>query len=73
MPFGRARKLASVAWSPAGDLIATGHTDQVIRVWDAATGEAVLTLTGHLAVRSIGYRAMPVAWAVRIWEIVADG
>jgi WD40 repeat protein/serine/threonine protein kinase len=45
---------ANVAWSPDGRLLATGGTaggkeqDDVL-LWDAATGEKLLTLTGHTA------------------------
>ena len=36
-----------VDWSSGGDLIATGGGDGVARVFDAETGEEVLTLPGH--------------------------
>ncbi len=38
MPVG---EIHSAAWSPSGQLIATGHFDGFVRVWDAATGELV--------------------------------
>jgi WD40 repeat protein len=36
-----------VAFSPRGDLIATGSWDETARIWDAATGECLATLAGH--------------------------
>jgi WD40 repeat protein len=79
----RVRKLASVAWSPAGDRFATGHTHQIINLWDPATGDVTRTLAGHIAARSLTFRTMPVAWSpdgrllasggvdrtARIWDV----
>ena len=36
-----------VAFSPRGDLIATGSWDETARIWDASTGECLATLAGH--------------------------
>ena len=36
-----------VAFSPRGDLIATGSWDNTARIWDAATGACLATLAGH--------------------------
>jgi hypothetical protein len=36
-----------VAFSPDGSRIASASYDQTVKVWDAATGEEVLTLKGH--------------------------
>jgi len=38
-----------VAFSPRGGLIATASSDQTARIWDAATGGCLATLTGHSA------------------------
>ncbi|MGH8887758.1 MAG: pentapeptide repeat-containing protein, partial [Egibacteraceae bacterium] len=38
---------AAVAFSPDSGLLASGCADGTVRVWDAATGEPVRTLTGH--------------------------
>jgi WD40 repeat protein/uncharacterized protein YkwD len=37
----------SVAWSPDGSKIVVGYTDNTARIWDAASGASLLTLTGH--------------------------
>jgi WD40 repeat protein len=37
----------SVAWSPDGSKIAAGDRDGNLRVWDAATGASMLTMSGH--------------------------
>lgn len=39
--------VTAVAASPDGGFLATASTDNVIRVWDRATGAASLTLEGH--------------------------
>ena len=37
----------AVAFAPDGTRILTGSSDNTARLWDAATGRAVATLTGH--------------------------
>jgi eukaryotic-like serine/threonine-protein kinase len=44
---GHARELRSAAFSPDGKRIVTGGFDQTAKVWDAETGEELLTLKGH--------------------------
>ena len=39
--------LFSVAWSPDGTRLATGSAGGQVRLWDAATGGLLATLTGH--------------------------
>jgi WD40 repeat protein len=45
-----------VAWSPDGASLASGSSDQTIKVWNTKTGKCVSTLTGHTG------QVMSVAW-----------
>jgi WD40 repeat protein len=45
----------SVAFSPDGQLLATGCIDHIVRLWDPATGNHLRTLTGHTGVRSVAF------------------
>ena len=48
--------MSSVAFSPDGKRIVTGSWDKTVKVWDAATGQEVLTLKGHTTgVRSVAF------------------
>ncbi len=40
----------TVAFSPDGKRIVSGSRDSTVKVWDAGTGNEVLTLKGHTAV-----------------------
>ena len=37
----------SVAFSPDGKRIVSGSEDKTLKVWDATTGQEMLTLKGH--------------------------
>ncbi len=54
---GHASAIQAVAWSPDGKYIASGSSDNTVRVWDASTKETVTVYQGH----SDEVRA--VAWA----------
>ena len=46
--YGHANRVHTAAFSPKGDVIASGSEDNVIKLWDSATGQELMTLTGHL-------------------------
>jgi WD40 repeat protein/formylglycine-generating enzyme required for sulfatase activity len=45
----RDTSMLAVAFQPRGDLLATGHEDGTISLWDVAEGKKKQTLTGHSA------------------------
>ncbi|MBN8574768.1 MAG: hypothetical protein J0M05_12715, partial [Candidatus Kapabacteria bacterium] len=44
---GHASSVRSVAFSPDGSRIASGSSDETIKIWDVSTGKELRTLTGH--------------------------
>jgi WD40 repeat protein len=44
---GHDNQIGCLAYSPDGKRIATGGSDQIVKLWDPTTGQEVLTLTGH--------------------------
>jgi WD40 repeat protein len=44
---GHQDKIYTVAFSPAGQLLASGSNDQTVKLWHAETGKYLDTLTGH--------------------------
>ena len=59
----------SVAFSPDGNLIASGSDDNNIMLWDVATGEEVRIFTGHTApVTSVAFSPDGKALASGSWD-----
>lgn len=54
---GHSNWVWSVGWSPDGRRLASGSNDTTVRVWDAATGDLLLSAEGHKA------RVCSVAWS----------
>jgi WD40 repeat protein len=51
-----ARLVASVAFAPDGKRLAAGMGDNMVYVWEAATGKELYKLTGHMgAIRSVAF------------------
>jgi WD domain, G-beta repeat/Type II secretion system (T2SS), protein G len=44
---GHTKGVTSVAFSPNGELLASGSADDTVNLWDVATGKARATLYGH--------------------------
>ncbi|TEY32597.1 hypothetical protein BOTCAL_0717g00030 [Botryotinia calthae] len=44
---GHSNTVKSVAFSPDGKVVASGSSDETIRLWNVATGESLQTLEGH--------------------------
>ncbi len=46
---GHAEGVEAIAFSPDGQLLASGSRDHTIRLWDAKTGVVLRVLEGHTA------------------------
>jgi WD40 repeat protein/tRNA A-37 threonylcarbamoyl transferase component Bud32 len=74
------RLVNSVAFNPDGTRLVTGGTDNTLKVWDAHTGQELLTLKGHTAIVSgVAFSPDGVRLAsgdqsgqVRIWDTRID-
>lgn len=49
----------SIAFDPSNEWFATGSSDRTIKLWDLASGQLKLTLTGHI--EQVGPRGAGVA------------
>ena len=54
---GHRYRVKALAFSPNGALMATGSADYKVRLWDAASGEYVRSLTGAGVVHSVAFTA----------------
>jgi WD40 repeat protein len=53
---GHSDAVTSVAFAPAGTVIATGSADKKVKLWDVALGSETATLSGHTdAVRAVAF------------------
>jgi WD40 repeat protein len=67
----------AVVWNCSGDLLASGHDDGAVRLWDAMSGKAIRTMVGHSGpVRSIAFSPDGTTLAsgsedktVRLWDV----
>jgi WD40 repeat protein len=46
-PAGHTDKVTSIAFSPDGEMLASGSDDKTIKLWDLQTGQEIVTLYGH--------------------------
>ena len=61
----------SVAWSPDGTRLASGHADAMIRVWTAQPGETPVVFQGHVYEGFGG--VLSVAWSPDSRKLVSGG
>jgi len=62
-----------VAFSPDGKRIISGSHDNTIKVWDAETGDELMTLRGHDGLASIafspdGKRIVSAGYTIKVWD-----
>ena len=62
---GHAGRVASVAFSPDGQRLASGSRDQTVKIWDSATGKELFALKGHAG---CGHRAWRSARTASAWR-----
>ncbi|ELS47155.1 tyrosine kinase family protein [Microcystis aeruginosa FACHB-905 = DIANCHI905] len=77
---GHSGKVESVVYSPDGRYLASGSSDNTIKIWEVATGRELRTLTGHYSfVRSVVYSPDGRYLAsgssdntIKIWEVATE-
>lgn len=77
---GHTERVQSLAYSPSGELLASGGTDGTVRLWRAVSGEPVAVLDGHRVrvldlVFSQDGRMLATADLknIRLWNIAESG
>jgi WD40 repeat protein/energy-coupling factor transporter ATP-binding protein EcfA2 len=77
--IGHLEGLQAAAWSPDGGMIATASLDGTARIWDAARGELLATLSHSGGVEDLVWSpdgeqltTADQAGSVRIWEVDAE-
>jgi WD40 repeat protein len=77
---GHDSRIGCLAYSPDGKRLATGSSDQTVKLWDPTTGQELLTLTGHtghitgMAFSPDGRRLTSSTFdEVRIWDATPLG
>lgn len=71
---GHKEVVNSVAFSPDGKRLVSGSGDKTVKVWDATTGQEVMTLTGHtggiykVSFNHDGTRIVSASKEVIVWD-----
>lgn len=66
---GKEDPLPAIAFSPAGDTMATGHRDGRVLLWDVSTGQQLQELDRQVSAPSLGeITALAFARMVRCWR-----
>ncbi|MBL7040061.1 MAG: protein kinase [Pirellulaceae bacterium] len=74
--YGHSCGVSAMAYSPSGQLLATGGADGIVRLWDASARQLIRALVGHaVGVRSLAWSphgnilaSGDSAGMVRIWD-----
>ena len=78
MRFDACGPVVCLAYSPAGNVIATGGADRIVRLWDASTGRAKFIYRGHtgpvaaLTFSPDGTKLASGSWdgTVKVWDVL---